>query len=151
MVNTDDCSGSLAWHEQPGFLKLRLSWYKTIAKTGFIDIEHTSPRNGHASHLLRNHALPPAYTPEQEQYYQLAGRYYHVTVWLTGSRTAKCLPARSEEACFCKVCSRIWELHAEGMKQEEIAKKLRTYRSRCQRTISRHAERMLSVEWDDEG
>lgn len=93
------------------FKKLKLEWYKKLAKSGFRDIENENGRMdiGKSLHNIVQKYDQNSYA-EKEEYYRLAGRF----LWDYP------FPSKQERL--------IWELHSEGVAIDDIYVELKKKR-----------------------
>lgn len=118
--------------------------------SGFEDIEWTGDQGGVSLFMKRGAPsglvraektsdgrtvlVPDENAASKAEYFSLAGRYFWVSPFLSGS----------EKSC--------WEMHAEGATVAETVKKLKKPKSWVLRVLHHHRRIMLGPEdaWDDE-
>ncbi len=111
------------------FRDLQRTWYKKLAKTGFVDAENTDKRK--EDMLLQNtQRRLQRYGTERrlalQRYYELAGHFYWDFKFDTSRE------------------KRVWEMHSQGLTGYEIAQKLGMSKSVVYRMVKSLAATMLA-------
>lgn len=110
------------------FVKLQKEWYEKLKKLGFVDLEFFLDNGNTTPQLLKGsiYNLKNTYKPATAYYYQKACWYaHHGTFEDTLEKS-------------------IWELHAEGKTNLQVAKALRTTVSIVVTRIRKARSRMLA-------
>lgn len=110
-----------AWYERPELLKLRRKWYAKLSKSGFEDIEHIDWSTGDSGNLLSGVSrvdVERHWSSASQRYYELARQH-------------------SWEMKGTGLERRVWTLHAEGLSNWEISRRVRRYAWRTWRQCTR--------------
>lgn len=129
-----------AWHQQPGFLKLRWEWYKKLRKSGFVDMENHRRVDGEAFERLNGVSradIFKTYSPDKERYHQLAEHF--LGEMRDGTEPIPGPPKRR------KTMLKVWEQHAmHGDGMTRISRALRLRPQDCDTLLKAGKEAFLA-------
>lgn len=93
--------------DSPEFKKLQKIWNKKLTDSGFQDAEQPDGMLKEWSTRFRTHHADPSLYEAKEEYFRRAGQFLH------------------SHAFEDKDSKRVWSMHAQGVSNRDIAKKLK--------------------------